>query len=87
MDCRVFRCARQEEMYLYLRADLEPDELPPTLSKQLGVLSEVLSLELTEERKLARADAALVIAQLRSQGYYLQLPPGGLLNAHLYAGD
>lgn len=85
--CIVYRCSRQAEMYLYLRADLDPKTLPEALVQRAGRLTEVMRLELRPERRLARVDVGRVIAQLASAGYFLQLPPNGQLEAHLYFGD
>ncbi|MGH8446805.1 MAG: YcgL domain-containing protein [Solimonas sp.] len=85
--CLVYRCAIQDQMYLYLRADLPPDALPEELRRRTGPLTRVMALELTPERKLARADVARVIERLASEGYYLQMPPQAQIDAHLYFGD
>ncbi len=87
LTCTVYRCAKQAEMYLYLRSDLKPDELPEALRKQAGVLTAVMELPLTPERKLARVDVAAVISKLSADGWYLQLPPNGAMHGHLHFGD
>lgn len=87
MDCVVFRCSRQPEMYLYLRADMPQDALPQDLLRRVGRLTEVMTLQLSPGRRLARADAATVIRQLNAAGYYLQMPPRGQVSARLYQGD
>lgn len=74
-------------MYLYVRADLDPAELPEPLHRQAGRLSEVMHLSLDAGRRLARADVATVIARLQETGWYLQLPPEGRVQAHLHFGD
>lgn len=85
--CAIYRCSRQEEMYLYLRADLQPEDLPEALRRITGRLSRVMELQLTPERRLARVEVARVIEKLGEAGYYLQLPPDGHLKPHLYFGD
>ncbi|HKY91170.1 MAG TPA: YcgL domain-containing protein [Nevskiaceae bacterium] len=85
--CRIYRCSRQDELYLYLRADLDPAALPAPLLKKAGRLTEVMTLDLEPSRKLARVDAAKVLEGLQRHGWYLQLPPDGQLNAHLKDGD
>jgi uncharacterized protein len=87
LDCVVYRCARQPELYLYLRAGLAPAELPEALRRRTGALTQVMALSLSPTRKLARVDAARVIAALERDGYYLQLPPDGLVAGHLQFGD
>jgi len=85
--CTIYRCSRQEEMYLYLRADLDPATLPEALLRLTGSLTRVMELALSPQRKLARVDVAKVLEQLGGPGYFLQMPPDGHLKPHLYFGD
>jgi uncharacterized protein YcgL (UPF0745 family) len=62
-------------MYLYLDSDRKLDTLPGTLLTAFGQPQLALTLALSPERRLARADAAAVLAALDERGYYLQLPP------------
>lgn len=86
-DCEVYRCARQAEMYLYLRTGSKPEDLPEALLKLTGKLALVMPLQLSPARKLARVDVNKVIEKITSDGYYLQMPPKGHLDPHLYFGD
>ena len=86
-DCLIYRCSKQPEMYLYVRADLPPAELPEALRQRAGRLTEVMRLELSQQRKLARVDVIRVIERLQAEGWYLQLPPEGLVHGHLDDGD
>lgn len=86
-DCVVYRCGRQDQMYLYLRADLKPEELPEALRRLTGKLTEAMRLGLSADRKLARVDVAQVLEKLAEPGYYIQMPPDGLLKANLHFGD
>ena len=85
LNCVVLRCAKQEEMYLYLRADLSQDDIPEALLPRLGALTQVMELELSAQRKLARVDVQQVMQALGEQGYFLQMPP--TVQAHLHFGD
>lgn len=87
MDCLIYRCSKQDEMYLYARADLNTETLPEALLKHVGTLSQVMTLSLTAERKLARVDTAKVLQSLTEKGYYLQMPPDGHIRAPLHFGD
>lgn len=87
MKCLIYRCARQAEMYLYLRDGLDPAELPAPLLQRAGLLTEVMQLDLHPTRRLARVDTQAVLTQLAERGWFLQLPPDGLVAAHLYFGD
>lgn len=74
-------------MYLYLRADLGTETLPAALVQRAGRLTEVMQLTLTPARQLARADVSVVIDKLGRDGFYLQMPPQGHIQAFLYEGD
>ncbi len=89
INCVVYRCRRQPEMYLYLRADLDPegDTLPAGLRERTGRLEEVMRLELHPQRRLARVDVARVLAALADSGWFLQLPPPELMANRLHFGD
>lgn len=87
MDCVIYRCSKQDQMYLYLRADLAVDALPEALLKRAGQLTRVMALALDAQRKLARVEVHAVMAQLAERGWFLQMPPDGAMRAHLYFGD
>ena len=79
MDCVVYRSVKKEETYLYVRAvgnNVDMECVPVELRQLLGELQEVIGLELSPERKLARVDVKEVMAKIESDGYYLQMPPG-----------
>lgn len=73
--CWVYRSELKEELYIYLVKHDDFDSLPDALKQLAGPLTEVMSLTLTPERKLARQDVSTVIANLKSQGYHVQMPP------------
>lgn len=75
MRCHVYRSRLRPDTYVYLAGKDDFDVLPEPLRQRLGVLEPVMELELTPDRRLARADAAAVIQALRTRGCYLQLPP------------
>ena len=75
MHCYVYKSSRRADTYVYLARRDDEGVLPAPLRQQLGALSLVLELDLSPERRLARADAANVMAQLADAGYYLQMPP------------
>ena len=75
ITCWIYRSARQVEMYLYLAKEDAFDELPPALMEKFGRPTLVMELELHSTRRLAREDAAKVIANLKRQGFHLQMPP------------
>lgn len=72
---RVYRSSRKQEMYLYVDAREDLSRVPEGLLERFGRPVEALSLLLTPERPLARAEAAAVLASIADNGFYLQLPP------------
>lgn len=83
MKCVIFRCSKKDEMYLYVPYQDNPDNLlanlPQGLKQVTGRLEKVLDLELTVDRKLARASTDEVINSLQQKGFYLQMPPNDIL--------
>lgn len=72
-------------MFLYLREQDAFELIPETLRSRFGPPQFVMELALTPERKLARADVAVVMENLADQGFHLQLPPD--LDPDLYHGN
>ena len=71
----VFRSPRKQGMYLYVERGQDLDELPGSMMGYFGKPESALDLVLTSQRRLARASAADVIAAIREQGFYIQMPP------------
>jgi uncharacterized protein YcgL (UPF0745 family) len=75
MRCYVYRSEKRADTYVYLREEGAFELLPETLRAGLLPLVPALSFELTEDRRLAREDAAVVRANLVERGFHVQLPP------------
>ncbi len=75
MKCYVYRSRKKDEMYLYLRERDDFSAVPAELMRWFVNPAFVFELELTPQRRLARADVGQVMAALREQGWYLQPPP------------
>lgn len=75
MICFVCKSARRKDTYVFMREAGDVSVLPPALAETLGELVPVMELELTPDRKLARENPAVVLANLERHGYHLQLPP------------
>lgn len=58
-----------------------------SLKRAFGRPTFVMRLELTPERKLARVSVLDVMESLERQGYYLQLPPEGLISPNAVAPE
>ncbi len=85
LPCWVYRSPRKQEMYLYLAEEDGFDCVPDDLLQGFGEPVLVIELELDAQRKLAREDVGKVMANLRSQGFHLQMPPN--LQPTLYHGN
>jgi uncharacterized protein YcgL (UPF0745 family) len=71
----IFRSSRKAESYLYVDKAKGLADVPEALMAQFGEPQSVMTMMLDSGRKLARANAAEVLAKIEEQGYYLQLPP------------
>ncbi len=85
LPCWVYRSPRKAEMYLYLAEPGAFDRIPEELLQRFGDPVLVIELQLEPTRRLAREDVKQVIANLRSKGFHLQLPPK--LTPALYHGN
>lgn len=72
---RVYRSPRRAEMYLYVDFTEDLARVPAALLEQFGAPHPVMTLKLTADRRLARAEAPQVLAQIERSGFYLQMPP------------
>ena len=75
MQAYVYKSQRKQDAYVYLARRDDFDAIPAALGAALLPLSFVLEVALTPGRRLARADAARVRADLAERGFHLQLPP------------
>lgn len=75
MQCAIYKSNEKAETYLYVLEEGNFSRVPQDLLHLLGRLDLVMTLELTPDRTLARADPEQVRQQLEIRGYYLQLPP------------
>jgi len=73
--CDIYKGDKDEEMYLYVKKEDGLKKVPEALLKKFGSTRQVMSIILTEGKKLARVDTKKVIVQLEKEGYYLQMPP------------
>jgi hypothetical protein len=62
-------------MYLYVDAKNDLSRVPQALLERFGTPVAALSLTLSADRPLARADVAKVLESIAEEGYYLQMPP------------
>lgn len=86
VNCKIYRCSKHDEMYLYTHESKKISDLPDGLIHLVKDLTHVMDLELTPERKLAREDITNVINNLEKKGFHLQMPANTLI-PDLYRGD
>ena len=75
MKCFVYKSSMKVDTYIYLDQKDDFTKIPKKLLELLGEPKFTLEFDLIDDRKLAVADARQVIANLKVQGYYLQIPP------------
>ena len=75
MLCQVYRSPRKEQMYLFVSKQEGLSRVPEALLKQFGEPEPIMLLHLDGSRRLARADAEQVVADIGAKGFYLQMPP------------
>lgn len=73
--CSIYRSPKEEGMYLYVDKDNDLASVPEALLKRFGQPELAMTLLLTPDKKLARADVAKVLETIEEQGFYLQMPP------------
>jgi uncharacterized protein YcgL (UPF0745 family) len=84
---RIYKSLKRMDMYLYVDVEQVLEDLPDGLMQAFGRAQEVMDLELTVDRKLARADATEVLSQIETRGFYLQMPPEDIVSAESRAAS
>lgn len=85
MHCDIYKFARHDDMYVYIARPNYPNDtddiqdwfsvLPKDLRASLGAGKFVIHLDLEATKSLARVDKQEVVSKLKSQGYFVQMPP------------
>ena len=73
--CEIFKSSLKDEMYLYVDKRRGFEDVPEALLERFGKPVSVMTLFLTEDKALARADVTKVMAAIDDKGFYLQMPP------------
>ena len=81
--CEIYKSKKQEELYLYVNKTEGLERVPEELLARINCSKPVMSLLLTAERTLSRADIKKVMAEIQDNGFYLQLPPSIYQNQQL----
>lgn len=80
MHAYVYKSLRKHDTYVFLAERDGFGRVPAPVLAQLGRLQFVLDVALTPGRRLARADADTVRANLAAHGFHLQMPPLGAID-------
>lgn len=73
--CEIYKSRKREGLYLYVEKTEGFNRVPSELLQQIDQDKSVMTLLLTPERKLSRADVNKVMNDIQEKGFYLQLPP------------
>ncbi|WP_461517613.1 YcgL domain-containing protein [Porticoccus sp.] len=73
--CKIYRSSKKEGMYLYVDRVEDLTRIPDVLLQRFGKPELAMTIALSPERKLVRADVEKVLAAIAEQGFYLQMPP------------
>lgn len=96
MHCDIYKSSKKDEMYLYVARPNHPHEeegadplgvLSDALRAAFGRATFVMHLELSESKKLARVNVLHVIDSLQTKGFFIQVPPEGLINPNAVAPE
>ena len=74
MQCFIYRSSIKEGLYVYLAEQDGLQELPEPVLKQLGEPELAMTLDLQPERKLSQEDTRVVLENLKTRGFHLQMP-------------
>ena len=75
MLCFIYKSSKKPELYLYVPEKDNFSNVDELLFTAFGIPEFVMELELTPNKKLARADSKKVITCLKDKGYFVQMPP------------
>ncbi|MEC8443367.1 MAG: YcgL domain-containing protein [Pseudomonadota bacterium] len=73
--CDVFKTRKKDEMYLYVAKKDGMSRVPDELLDMFGKPELAMTIIITPDKSLGRADASRVLSDLDEKGFYLQMPP------------
>ncbi|OXY82545.1 YcgL domain-containing protein [Oceanimonas doudoroffii] len=85
MLCAVYKSPKKAETYLFVERRDDFSRVPASLMETFGTPQLAMMLNLANKVRLGISDIDKVREALRTQGFYLQLPPPpkNLLKEHL----
>ncbi|MDX7892144.1 YcgL domain-containing protein [Aeromonas caviae] len=75
MLCAVYKSRKKAETYLFIERREDFSRVPEVLMSTFGRPELVLMTKLDPAKPLGLASTERVMAALKSQGFYLQVPP------------
>lgn len=75
MNCQIYKSSRTTDMYLFVSTPDALEQLDPIVLERFGTPIFVMTLDLTDDRQLARTDTATVRTNIERLGFHLQMPP------------
>ena len=85
MLCAIYKSSKKQETYLYVPGRDDFSKVPEALLETFGVPVFLMIMPLKKDRAMARVDINKLRSELKTKGFYLQLPPPteNLLKTHL----
>jgi uncharacterized protein YcgL (UPF0745 family) len=71
----IYRSSKKEELYLFLAEEDNFECVPEEVMKAFGAPRKAMELEVKAGMKMARSKPEEVLANLKEQGFHLQMPP------------
>jgi hypothetical protein len=76
MKTFIYKSTKKDELYLYISKKDDFSDVPQELYDSMGKEPVfVMELELSVERPLAREDVTIVMNNLETKGFHVQMPP------------
>ena len=74
MQCYIYRSSIKEGLYVYLADEDGLSDLPEPVKKQLGTPEFSMTIDLHPDRNLVQEDVAVVLENLKTRGFHVQMP-------------
>ena len=75
ITCAIYKTKKRDGLYLYVKQQDDFSDVPAEVMRQFPVPEHVFDLALSTERLLARENVIVVMKNLATHGFHLQMPP------------